>query len=457
MFLEDVLRRSALAQSQLLRGRAVSVEELTRAYLERTERLDPKLSAFVQFTPDSALRSARALDRAHRRGDRRGLLWGLPTAMKDIHLVRGMFMRLGSRAFRHFLSPIDDLSTAAVRRAGMVITGKLSTSELAILPFIDTEIHPPTRNPWDLARYSGGSSGGSSAAMAAGLIPIAVASDGGGSIRIPAAFCGLVGHKPTRGYVPSPFTPFEPLELSVIGPHARTVDDAAALIDVLRGVENEEGSLLPAIQRPPPRLRIRFTTDNPVTTTEPAIAKAVHHVARQLAALGHEVEEGGTFSGGIDDFLPMYYYLARNMFVPFEKGLQPTSRWLREQGERVTLETALKHREFFRKHVDQWFTGVDLWVTPTVAMDPPPVGVWDNDTAKERMYGSAPLGAFTAAINASGNPATTVPVPTPSGLPAGVQLVAPRGQDARVLAVARSLLEALGTPLVPLAPLAGQA
>jgi amidase len=453
MVLEDVVQRSALAQSQLLRGRAVSVEELTRAYLDRIERLDPRLSAFTELAAGPSLAAARAMDQG--RGPRRGgLLWGLPTAMKDLHMVRGMSLRLGSRAFRYLRSPVDDATSAALRRAGLLLTGKLSTSELAILPFVETDIHPPTRNPWDLSRYSGGSSGGSGAALAAGLLPIAVASDGGGSIRIPAAFCGLVGHKPTRGLVPNPHAPFEPLELAVIGPHARSVDDAAALIDLLRGTEGHPTSLLEAIQRPPPPLRIRFTTDNPVTPTAPAQRAAVLQAARLLERLGHHVEQGPPTEGSIDDFLPMFYFIARHMFVPFEGALQETTRWLRRRGEQVSFDEAMRHRELFRERVDRWFHGADLWLTPTVALDPPPVGVWNNHTAEGRMYASAPLGAFTAPFNASGNPATTIPLAQGEGPPPGVQLVAPRNQDARALATARQLLEALGTPLAPLAPLA---
>lgn len=367
-------------------------------------------------------------------------------------MVRGMALRLGSRAFRHVWSPVDDVSTTAVRRAGMVLTGKLATSELAILPFIDTELHPPTRNPWDLARYAGGSSGGSSAAIAAGMLPIAVASDGGGSIRIPAAFCGLVGHKPSRGLLPNPFARFEPLELAVVGPHARSVDDAAALLDVLHGPGL---GALEAIALPPAPLRIRFTTRNPVVATEPAIAAAVHRAARVLESLGHHVQEGEPIQGQVDDFMPMYFFLARNMFVPFDGALQETTRWLRQRGEHVSLQEAMTCRSFFHELVDRWFEGVDLWISPTVAAHAPPVGTWDNESPEGRMFASAPLGAFTAPFNASGNPATTIPLWLDgASLPAGIQLIAPRGQDLRALATARTLLEALGTPLTPLAPLA---
>ncbi len=454
--MDDVITRPALAQSALLREGALSVEALTRACLERIERLDPRFHAFVQYEPERALDAARALDRARTkdRGAARGPLWGLVTAMKDIHLTRGMFARLGSRAFRHLWSPVDDLSSAAVRRAGMVIAGKLATSELAILPVIDTDLRPPTRNPWDPSRYSGGSSGGSSAAIAAGMFPIAVASDGAGSIRIPAAFCGLVGHKPTRGLVPNPFARFEALGLSVIGPHARTVDDAAALIDVLRDAP-EGASMRRAIERPPARMRVRFTTKSPVVACDARVAAAVERAARTLEAMGHEVEAGGAFEGTVEEFLPMFRYLARGMFVPFESALQPTTRWLREGGRGVRFEDAMARRELFRERVDRWFGDADLQVTPTVALPPPRVGAWNGTSPEAFIHGAAPLGAFTAVFNASGNPATSVPVwPEPEGLPVGVQLVARRGDDVRALATARALLDALGTPVTPLAPTA---
>jgi amidase len=364
-------------------------------------------------------------------------------------MVRGMFLRMGSRAFKYLWSPFDDVSTAAVRRAGMVVTGKLSTSELAILPVVDTAIHPPTRNPWNLDHYSGGSSGGSSAALASAMLPIAVASDGAGSIRIPAAFCGLLGHKPTRNLVPNPFARFEPVGLSVIGPHARTVDDATALLDVLIG---ERSSLLDAVRRPPAALRVRVTLANPLVTPTARVVEAVKRVTRALESMGHHVDEGEGFEGTLEEFLPMFRFLARGMFVPFDGYLEPVTRMLREQGSTVRLEEALAVRDRFRVRIDRWFGDADLWVTPTVAMEAPRVGAWQGLSAQEVMASAGPYGAFTAVFNASGHPATTVPVWLgDGGLPLGVQLVAPHGADARCLAVARALLDALGVPLSPIA------
>lgn len=456
----DVLARSALEQSALLKTGALSVEELLRAHLARIEAIEPYVNAFVQRIPERAIARARALDRARLAKSNRepmGPLWGLPTAMKDLHMARGTFTRLGSRAFRYLWTPIDDETTAAVRRASMIVLGKLATSELAILPFVHTELGPPTRNPWDLSRYSGGSSGGSSAAVSSGALPIAVASDGAGSTRIPAAFCGLIGHKPTRGLVPNPFAPFEALSLSTIGPHARSVDDAAALLDVLapKGPHGDNTSWASAARAPLRRpLRIAVTCESPIVETQPIVKAAVDRVAKALAALGHEVEDGVAVGGTVDEFIPMFRYLAREMFVPRESVLQPSTRYLRDARHATSKATALEKRELFRSYVDRWLEGVDVYVTPTVASLAPTVGQWSLADGEALFHAIAPIGAFTAALNASGNPALSIPVRLDDApVPIGVQLVGARGYDGALLSLARSVLEALGTPLCPQAPL----
>jgi len=453
--MDSLIAQSAVAQSAALRRGEVSVEELTRAYLQRIERLQPQLAAFVQLAPERALKMARRLDSEKRRAPQqaRGPLWGLPTAMKDIHMTRGYFVRVGSRAFRYLWSPIDDVSSAAVRRAGLVLLGKLTTSELAILPIVDTEIHPPTRNPHDRDRYSGGSSGGSGAAIASGMLPIAVASDGAGSIRIPAAFCGLIGHKPTRDLLPNPFRLFDPLGLSVVGPHARSVEDAAALMDLLSATPPPGGSFRDRVaHRPSPGLRIRYSCQNPITPVEPHAERAVLRVLRVLEDLGHHVEPGVSPAGSLEEFLPMFRFLAAQMFVPREALLQPATRKLRREGRAVTMETALAARELFRQRIDAWLADVHVYVTPTVPRDAPGVGSFASVPPEELLGQVAPYGAFTAPLNAAGNPAISIPVRLPDHpLPIGVQLVGKRGDDVLLLALAKAILEQLGTPLVPLA------
>ncbi len=439
---------TALAQADLIRRGELSSEALTRHYLERIARLDPQLSAFVDLRSELALRAARRRDFLRKRfpDAARGRLFGLPTAMKDLHFTRGFFARMGSRALRHLWSPIDDVTSAAIRKAGLVITGKLTTSELGILPVVETDIHPPTRNPWDPKLSAGGSSGGSGAAVSAGLLPLAAASDGAGSVRIPAAFCGLVGLKPSRGLVPSPHARADRVGISVIGPHARTIDDAAALLDVLSGLDGRPSGFLARASIAPNRGRIALSTTSPICSVDPRVVDAVHKVARTLEDLGHRVEPGPTPDGAIEDFLPVYQHTLANTFVPFAHHLQPVSKWLRETGRGVSLEQALSLRDNLTHRAAEWFRGFDFWLLPTVASLPHEVGAWNHLDGRDTMYAAAPLGAFTAVFNASGQPGLNIPVWLEGcHLPIGVQLVGRVGDDSKLLAIGREVMAAHGT------------
>jgi amidase len=437
--MDDLLRQPALAQSAAVRAGRVSVTELTAAYLARIEAREPLVNAFVEVRPERAMAQARALD-GKRRDPARGPLWGLPTGLKDLHLTAGFYARMGTTALRHLWSPVDDLTSRAVRRAGMVIVGKLTTSELGILPYVETTLGPPTTNPHDPTRTAGGSSGGSAAAVAAGMLPLAPGSDGGGSIRIPASFCGLVGHKPTRGLVPNPMDPLDVVGISTIGGLTRTVDDTAALLELLIG----RPGLAAAVRRPPRPLRVRFTTHTNLVATDPAVVAAVHRAAAALEALGHHVEEGPGVVGEVDEFLPIFQHLSARARLPFAHLLQPTSQWMRAQGRGVTRARAEAARDALTARVHTMLAPVDVWLTPTVAVPPPAIGWLDDAAPAERFYRAAVLGAFTAPLNASGMPATSVPVPGP-GLPIGVQLIGRRGDDARLLALAATLLTAWGS------------
>ncbi len=374
--MSDLHELGALEQAGLIARGEVSVEELTRVALARIDALDGALGAFVHLRPDAALRSARRLDAERRRDPTapRSPLFGLPTGLKDLHFTRGFFVRMGSRAFRYLWAPFDDVTSATIRAAGMVVVGKLSTSELAILPFVETDLHPPTRNPWDRSRSAGGSSGGAGSAVASGMLPLAPGSDGAGSIRIPAAFCGLVGHKPTRDLVPNPHARFDTIGLSVIGPIARSVDDAAALLDVLLPQRPAAEGFLARSRVLPRPLSIRFTTQSPAIETDAPIVEVVRDVARVLERLGHRVEEGAGVGGTVEDFLPMFQFLVRNTPIPFERVLQPVTRWLRETGAGVSDVDAMVQRELFKRNATSWFGDADVWLTPTVGRAPPPIG-----------------------------------------------------------------------------------
>jgi amidase len=428
---------SALDLAARLRRRELSSVELVRHCLDAIRRANPDLGAFVEIAERRALRDAAGADRRLARGDRAPFL-GVPTAIKDIEHVSGHFTRFGSRVFRWLYAPADGGTARACRRAGFVLLGKLATSELAILPIIE---EPPARNPHDRARYAGGSSGGSAAAVAANLIPIAPGSDGGGSIRIPAALCGLVGWKTSRGALPNPFGALDRVGISALGPIARTPRDAAALGDVLAG--GAGARYAGACDDPVPPLRVRVVAASPLVDVDPEVAAATAAVARRLAAAGHAVDEAPPLDGAIDDFLPIMARMVAR--VPLVLGMarrvQPSTRWLHGVGRAVSREAYRDAAARLGRRVLAWFGDADVVVTPTVGQLPPRVGAFAGLGGEATFRAMAPLGAFTAPFNVSGQPAISIPAArSRSGLPIGVQLVGRPGADRLLLALAEALL-----------------
>jgi amidase len=425
---------SALDLAARLRRRELSSVELTRHCLDTIRRANPELGAFVDVAEQRALREARRADARLARGDRAPFL-GVPTGIKDHEHVRGHFTRLGSRAFRWLYAPVDGFTARACRRAGFVLLGKLATSELTILPIID---EPPARNPHHREHYAGGSSGGSAAAVAANMIPIAPGSDGGGSVRIPASFCGLVGWKTSRGALPNPYGGFDPVGISVLGPLARTARDAAALGGVLAGSDRFAGA---CDDRVPP-LRVRVLAASPLVAVDPEVADAVTSVARRLEAAGHAVAEAPPMDGEIDEFLPIMARMVSRvpLVLGMARRLQPSTRWLHGVGRGVSREACLAAGERLGRRVLAWFGDADVVVAPTVGQLPPRVGAFAGLSGEATFRAAALLGAFTAPFNVSGQPAISIPAArSRSGLPIGVQLVGRPGADRLLLALAEAL------------------
>ncbi|MBI5497425.1 MAG: amidase [Deltaproteobacteria bacterium] len=420
---------------------------MTRLYLERIRARNGALGAFVDVYGRSALRDARAKDAAVRRGETLPAFHGVPTAVKDLNLVRGRWTRFGSRAVQ-FWSPVDDRSAASLRRGGFVLLGKTATSELGAMPVTETDLHPPCRNPWDPSVTAGGSSGGAAAAVAAGLIPIAHGSDGGGSIRIPSSLCHLYGIKPSRGRVPNAYGFHDEHIIYTCGPIARGVRDAAALLDVLAGLDVGRPHRLPAppehyarlVENNPQGLRIRLTLHGPITQTHPQVAEAVQRVARVLEELGHHVEEAAAPGGSVDEFLPIWQRQVATAPVLFPSRLQPVTRWLRDAGRAITDAQALEVQQRMSARILQVLEGADLWLTPTIPVPPPAVGAWKDLPPAEAFHRAATLGAFTAPCNLTGAPAASIPAGLLDGRwPMGAQLAGHVGDEATVLAVSRQL------------------
>ena len=447
---DPALDASALEQARAIRERRVSSAELVQAYVQRVEARDPRLRAFVQFEPERALAEARQKDAAAVRCGPLPPFHGVPIGIKDLNLVRGFGMQAGSRALRWLAwSPIDDKTAAALRRAGFVILGKLATSELGAMPVTEPDIHPPTRNPWNPEYSAGGSSGGSGAAVAGGLLPLAHGSDGAGSVRIPAAFCHLFGLKPSRARVPNQFGLRDPRMLYTCGPITRTVEDAAAMLDAMHDRNRRGPAPLPAAsfleltQKPPPRLRIHVLTEAPWGTTHPEIQAATLRVARALEASGHRVEQGPSVRAELADYLPLWQALIGSAPLPLH-ALQPVTRWLAEPGRRLPRAKRDAIHDLLSSRIQALFGDADLWLTPSVAVPPPRVGAWTHLPPAAAFSEAAVLGAFTAFFNITGQPAVSLPAGlTGAGLPIGVQLAGRRFEDALVLAVARELEQAL--------------
>jgi amidase len=449
----------ALELARMLRAREISSEDVVAACLERIDALNPRLRALVDVMRDRALAEARAADRQlSRREDEPLPFLGVPIAVKDLNLARGSFSRFGSRAFEKFFSPIDDAVVGQLRRAGFVILGKSATSELGALPVTEPDIHPPTRNPWDPEVTPGGSSGGAGAAVAAGMVPIAQGSDAAGSIRIPASFCGLFGIKPSQGRVPNAFGMDDTKLIWTSGPIARTVDDAAAMLDVMAGVapgrpaRGYKTGWAPLPPRPfaelarerPPRLRLRVAIQSNVVQTDPDVAAAVERVARLLEKQGHRIEEKAMElpEGVIEDFLPVWQSSTVQAPVHDWGLTQPVTQWMADKGRSVDPAAVERIMEKLRGIVLDQFGDADAWITPTVAVPPPRIGAWSRLSPEEVLEQATHVGVFTAPFNVSWQPAASIPAGrSRRGHPIGVQIAGRPLADALVLALARAIEE----------------
>ena len=414
-------RTTALDLAAHLRAGDVTAEELAWDAIDAIERVNPLVSAFVDVMRESALRDARGIDKrlkkARGKKERVPPFLGVPIGVKDLNTVRGSFMRFGSRAFERLFTPFDDNTVARLRAAGFVIVGKTATSELGALPVTEPDVHPPTRNPWDLGLTAGGSSGGAGAALAARLIPIAQGSDAGGSIRIPSAFCHVFGLKPSRGRVENSFGLEDGSILYSSGPMAHTVDDAAALLDVMAGISVGKPHWAPLpdapfaelARRAPRTLRVKFVVSSPLTPVHPEIAATVARVADVVRALGHDVSEGAPLDGFIEEFVPVWQRLVGDAPVHDWSLVQPVTRWLGDAGKKVSREDAARRMAKTSRDVLAWFGDADVWITPTVAQPPPKVGAWRGLDPRATFDEAAKLGVFTAPFNVAGLPAASVP------------------------------------------------
>lgn len=454
---------TALQQAQAVRAGEVGPVELVAHHLARVAALDDRLGAFVTVTADAALEAARAAEKLlAATEDKASLppLLGVPTAIKDLTMTAGVRTTLGSVVFDRFVPPLDDDAVRLLREAGTISLGKTATPEFGLPCYTEPAGRPPTVTPWDTTRLAGGSSGGAAAATAAGLVPFALATDGGGSIRIPASVCGLVGLKTSRGRVSRGPLSGDVTLLSVLGPIARTVADAAAMLDVIADPQPGEPFFAPPLPpgqtfagqvgRDPGVLRIgRYVTPSvPGAVVEPECHTAWELASELLESLGHQVQD---VPPAIDEsIVPIFekvWAVAAHSYPvdpEHEKRLQPLTRWWRARGMEVTgpgFLRAMQQLQLVARRAVLAHAAYDLVLTPTVAQPPRPVGWFSGagDPAADFDLQKR-FTPFTAVYNVTGQPAITLPLHwTASGLPIGVQLVAPTGGEATLLRVGAQL------------------
>jgi Asp-tRNA(Asn)/Glu-tRNA(Gln) amidotransferase A subunit family amidase len=443
---------SALELARRIRGKEISPVEVMEALLDRVGAVNPAINAYCTVATEEARDAATAAEVAILSGEPLGPLHGVPVSVKDLIFTRRLRTTAGSRLLADHVPEEDAVAVERLRGAGAIIVGKTNTPEFGFKGVTDNPLFGVTRNPWDLARTPGGSSGGAAAAVAAGLGPLALGTDGGGSIRIPASFCGIYGLKPSFGRVPSgPGLPgWE--TLSHTGPLTRTVRDAALMLHVLAGPDDRDRHSLPAAEGPPflaacddgiAGLSVAWSADLGHGLVEPEVADLCAEAAVRFESLGCHVE---VVVPTWDDPEPIYRTLAageafaayRDRLDAGERLLDPALVELLRFGETITAEqylgAVLARREFWGE-VQRFLARFDLLITPTVAVAPFAVDalpILEIDGTPVSRLGWTP---FTYPFNLTGQPAASVPAGvTASGLPVGLQIVGRRHADRTVLA-----------------------
>jgi aspartyl-tRNA(Asn)/glutamyl-tRNA(Gln) amidotransferase subunit A len=457
---DDIPFMPATRLVALYRGGQLSPVEVIEHTLRRLETYEGAINAFVLYDPETALAMARASEARWQRSEPKGLLDGVPVALKDTVLTRGWPRLLGSRTISADQSWDEDSPvTARLRREGAVFFGKTTTPEFGWKPVTDSPLTGVTRNPWDLERTPGGSSGGSAAAVLAGICPLAVGTDAGGSVRIPAAFCGIVGLKPTFGrvavYPPSAFG-----DVAHVGPMSRTVEDAAIMLDAIKGPDSRDWHSLPdddIAYRNRVRdgslkgKRIALSPTLGFAEPTPAVRAAFERAAQIFAELGAVVEPADPFR---ESPLPVFQTLALGAFWGLLRAQTPEAIALMDpglvelcrRGEAVTQEqyvNAVAQRTTLGQTLRQFFDRFDLLLSPTMPIPAAYADPREDELPNPNNFTS--WMPYTSPFNLTKNPSCSIPCGFGDGLPIGLMVTGQLYNDLAVLQACRAYEDAAGT------------
>lgn len=456
---DDLCYMSATEIVQAIRARRVSPVEVTDAILARIERLNPVLNAYCAITAEAARKAAREAEAAVMKGEPLGPLHGVPVSIKDLIITKGVRTTWGSKLYEHFIPDEDAPVVERLKAAGAIILGKTNTPEFGWKGVTDNLVFGITRNPWALDRTPGGSSGGAGAAVAAGLGPLAVGTDGGGSIRIPASFSGIFGFKPSFGLVPI-YPPSAAESLSHAGPMTRTVRDAALMLNVIAGPDERDRNSLPAsgvdylaaLEGGIQGLKVAWSPDLGYAKVDPQVRAITTAAIKTFTDLGCHLEQADP---GFEDPEPTWATLfyagigARlSEHLPEQRDrIDPPLVRIIEEGQAISafqLMQASFRRAAMWDIVRRFFERYDLLLTPTVAVPPFMVGIERPEDIAAQGISRRGWFAFTFPFNLTGQPAATVPCGwTADGLPIGLQIVGRRYDDITVLKAAAAFEAAM--------------
>ncbi len=452
---DEITFAGAARLAEMVRAKEVSATELVGHFLDRIQRLDPQLNSFRLVFAEQAMLEAEQAEARVRAGENRPLL-GVPIAIKDEVDVVGQVNTHGTDGFTE-PAKADSEIVRRLREAGAIIVGLTNLPEMAICGFTESATYGVTRNPWNPQRTPGGSSGGSGAAVAAGLVPIALAGDGAGSIRIPAASCGLFGLKPSRGRVS-----LAPLlegwrGLAVLGCLSRSVLDTALWLDIVSG-GSAEAEAPPAPDRPfveaaktaPGKLRVAYSTLAPRALAPPTVSgeakQAVSDAAELLSSLGHEVAPRDPDWGSIGDTISARFLkgVAETVEeVPHPERLERRTRGFGRLGKilpEALYQKAMERRPAEQARINAIFDSVDVLVMPVMGGTALPVRRWEGRGALQTVLGMSRFYPYCVPWNHLGNPAMAVPAGfSPDGMPLSIQVIGRPGEEATLLSLAAQL------------------